>query len=232
MRKQHPELDIHANLQQISSAFRRFVTDNLAKLDKAEVADENLNSAVNMVTAPTAFNTSLPTPVSALYPTQLTQPGTPVTPSARVVAVAAASSATGEEAMRILEGLINKPTARASPSGLTTSASPMSQQPLRTLNSNIPTPHQSRAPGSASGVSVASPRFKATERVRDSLSTLTSSLDLPTTEFRSSKSLQSNGAVNVEDNEVSISTQVVNSPSGTENLAARLAKLRSKASEL
>jgi hypothetical protein len=95
----------------------------------------------------------------------------------------------GEEAMRILEGLINKPARQQL-------VSPPSKSELTKTDGESPYQVKSMA-------QAPSPRTKITEKVKGSLSTLSSSLDLRQTLSKSN-----------------------------EDLIARLAKLRSKAADL
>lgn len=120
MRKQIPTLDISQQLQSVSSAFRRFILDQLEKLDEDAVGDEN--AAVAMPPAPPTSHLALaPSPApSAAARTELTR------------------NNSGVEALGILEGLIKPPAERRTPGGSGNTSG--TQTPLKQVASNLPRP--------------------------------------------------------------------------------------------
>jgi len=73
LKQQHPTLDVNQYLQRISSAFRRFVLDTLAKLDGEVVADENAASS-SAPSSSSSASASASASANSAFPTD-EQPG-------------------------------------------------------------------------------------------------------------------------------------------------------------
>jgi hypothetical protein len=178
----NPALDFNVYLNQISSTFRRFVLDTLAQLDAGEIAegdfsDENERGEYNQ-----AVDTTL-------------------TDSSRKISDSAASGATqnkADEAMRILEGLKNRPSyykqlhsTAGSESGAETSRQQEITGGYMTQGDQSPRLANIHfgylffvlsylfSTTSSARKSLDSPFAKRNDKIRDSLSSLTASLDLP-----------------------------------------------------
>lgn len=162
LRKEHPELDVNGALQSISSAFRRFVIDTLSKLEKADTADENVVPVPPAAPSAPIMSTGIPPPRMSV---SVSVPASPV-----------AKGGTAEDG--IAGGTFAGRSRIPSSPGL----SRASMDPLRPVSSNIPaSPHSLRTPGGGllkSGIQGPSPRVLLSEKVRNSLSTLTSTLAL------------------------------------------------------
>lgn len=164
LRKEHPELDVNGALQSMSSAFRRFVIDTLSKLAKADTIDEN--DAPVAATVPTLAAISVPSSRMSM-----SVPASPISKGASVVSDDWIAGGMGTTRSRI-------PTSPG--------YSRSSLDPLRPVSSNIPSsPHRMRTltPGGGfkSGIQGPSPRVLLSEKVRNSLSTLSSALSLDET---------------------------------------------------
>jgi hypothetical protein len=179
LRKEHPELDVNGALQSMSSAFRRFVIDTLSKLAKADSADENDapvavagggNGSGGISTHTTTTTTSGPSSLTIPSSSRMSVsiPGSPITKGTSEEWIAGGM---GTSRSRI-------PT---SPGGY--SRSSLGHDPLRPVSSNIPSPHRGIGGGGGGGLRLpSSPGFKSrvllSEKVRSSLSTLSSALSL------------------------------------------------------
>ncbi len=118
--KANPSLDINAYLHRISAAFRRFVLDTLAKFDSADqglgssaAGDENQGHIENLTEQQQAANTSEP-PDSTSKPARRQQSlgANRSSPAAEQQPSNSSGNSSGpaSEAMRILEGLKNRPS--------------------------------------------------------------------------------------------------------------------------
>lgn len=131
IKRANPSVDINLYLQKISSAFRRFVVDTLARLDAAEgistsctatvtAAANNENTPVTTTSSSVASKTPAKSiPPAAEVPSSSATAAPPVTSSTEVggSALSSASPARPQlsnskanEAMRILENLKNRPS--------------------------------------------------------------------------------------------------------------------------
>ena len=245
LRKQNPDLDVSESLQSISSAFRRFVLDTLTKMDRSSGYSNNSNSngSSNIASTSTTENTiepdenHNPTLVGSNNINQKSNLGNNIlNPNSTISPTATTASAftlanmnhdlndnnndndKGQEAMRILEGLINKPNQRASfgsrggpnSSPLRSRSALKDPLQLQSINNNnnnnnnnlenqmnVPSPttaskkENNNITLNSRTYTGSSPRTAIKENIRRSLSNLSSSLDLDSLRLELNQSLSS-----------------------------------------
>ena len=185
----NPDIDVHAYLQRISSAFRKFVIDALTKLDDGKAL---VISAEKAASKPPQEATVLAAMVSdelsaelnansTVHPSPILSSTTTASLSERVASSNMADISGGSEAMRIIEGLRQKAVEISSVTETTdsqstvvgvpsivTSAEPNLNGPLARVTDNIPR---------STRIATPSRRSQMNEKIRGSLSSLTSSLE-------------------------------------------------------
>ena len=201
----NPDIDVHAYLQRISSAFRKFVLDALTKLDDGkalQLSAERAAARPTVITVPGnvvldgAVSTTVPTNNETATFANSTSNGPNTTNMSSINDVSG-----GSEAMRIIEGLRQKAsssTTNSTENNDQPSSGPITSQSLDATSLNRPL---ARVTENTIQRNVLS-RAQMNEKVRTSLNNLTSSLDLS-------------------------STTSSTSSCGDDDLAARLDRLRS-----